>query len=122
MIILIYLIVISDPWMVLYVQSCACAVTATHLVMGELARSMSKAKKSHGDHKEIEHGVENTLLSQKQPKKHKKSWSSSKKTTTIQTLRTSCLNGVNLFPIKIQLLVDLRTILLGLGWLLAVKR
>ena len=61
MIIFIYLIVISDPWMVLYVQSCACAVTATHLVMGELARSMSKAKKSHGDHKEIEHGLENTL-------------------------------------------------------------
>ena len=61
MIILIYLIVISDRWMVLYVQSCACAVTVTHLVMEDLARNMSKAKKSHGDHKEIEHGLENTL-------------------------------------------------------------
>ena len=61
MIILIYLIVISDRWMVLHVQSCACAVTATHLVMGSVQKICreSKAKNSHGDHKEIDHGLAN---------------------------------------------------------------
>ncbi len=44
-IILIYLIMISDRWMVLYVQSCARTVTATHLVMGELCQKMCRKRK-----------------------------------------------------------------------------
>ena len=61
MIILIYLIVSSDCWMVLHVQSCAHTVTATHLVMGEPCQKMCRKQKKHGDHKEIEHGLESML-------------------------------------------------------------
>jgi len=36
-------------------------VNATHLVIGGLARKCVESKKSHGDHKETEHGLENML-------------------------------------------------------------
>ena len=51
-------IVISERWMILHVQSCAHAVTATHLVMGELCEKTRWKQKSHGDHKEIGYGLE----------------------------------------------------------------
>ncbi len=37
---------ISDRWMVLHVQSCARAVTATHIVMGELCQKMRRKQKT----------------------------------------------------------------------------
>ena len=45
MITLIYLIVVYDRWIVLRVQSYARAVTAHHLVMGELARKICRKQK-----------------------------------------------------------------------------
>ena len=58
MIILIYLILIPDGWMVLYVQSCACC-DCNSSCHGK--RKSVESKESHGDHKEIEHGLENRL-------------------------------------------------------------
>ena len=37
--------VISDRWMVLHVQSCVRAVTATHLVMSELCEKIGRKQK-----------------------------------------------------------------------------
>ena len=47
--------------MVLHIQSCVRAVTATHLVMSELCEKSVGNKKSRGDHKAVEHGLENRL-------------------------------------------------------------
>ena len=52
---------INHRWMVLHVQSCVRAVTATHLVMSELCEKSVENKKSRGDHKAVEHGLENRL-------------------------------------------------------------